>query len=156
VAWAALACAPLQGHASRSADEKKIAAYVDAHNDEAIALLAKVVDIESPTDDPEGVRAVGAVFRSELAALGLEVQWLEMPAEMQRAGHLLATTHGKKGKRLLLLGHIDTVLRGEKFRRDGTKAYGTGVSDMKSGVVLLLYALKAMHAARALRDARIK
>jgi glutamate carboxypeptidase len=69
-----------------------------------------------------------------------------MPSEMQRAGHLLATTPREEGKRLLLLGHIDTVLRGEKFRQDGTKAYGTGIADMKAGDVLLLYALKAMDA----------
>ena len=78
-----------------------------------------------------------------------------MPAEMKRAGHLLASTKGTRGKRILLLGHIDTVLRGEKFRREGKRAFGTGSSDMKAGDVVLLYALKALHATGALKDARI-
>jgi glutamate carboxypeptidase len=54
-----------------------------------------------------------------------------------------------------LLGHIDTVLRGEKFRRDGSRAFGTGSADMKAGDVVLLLALKALHANGALKDARI-
>ncbi|MFN2517379.1 MAG: M20/M25/M40 family metallo-hydrolase, partial [Pyrinomonadaceae bacterium] len=78
-----------------------------------------------------------------------------MPAEMKRAGHLLAETKGTRGKRLLLLGHIDTVLSGEKFRREGSKAFGTGTVDMKAGDVILLYALKALHQAGALKDTRM-
>ena len=44
---------------------------------------------------------------------------------------------------------------GEKFRREGNKAFGTGSSDMKAGDVVLLYALKALHATGALKDTRI-
>ena len=74
---------------------------------------------------------------------------------MKRAGHLVAQTKGTRGKRLLLLGHLDTVLAGEPFRRDGTRAYGTGTADMKGGAVVLIQALKALHAAGALEDRRI-
>ena len=56
---------------------------------------------------------------------------------------------------MLLLGHIDTVLRGEKFRRDGNRAFGTGTADMKAGNIVLLYALKALKSTGALKDARI-
>ncbi len=66
-----------------------------------------------------------------------------MPAEMKRAGHLTAQQKGTKGKRILLLGHLDTVLTGEKFRREGGIGYGTGIADMKSGNVILYYALKS-------------
>ncbi|HEV8485470.1 MAG TPA: M20/M25/M40 family metallo-hydrolase [Blastocatellia bacterium] len=139
-----------------SAEEQKIASYIDAHKDEAIALIEKVVNIESPTENLAGVKQVGMVFKKEFESLGLTATWIEMPVQMKRAGHLMAETHGTNGKRLLLLGHIDTVLSGEKFRREGNKAYGTGTTDMKSGAVVLLYALKALHAAGALRDTRIK
>jgi glutamate carboxypeptidase len=44
-----------------------------------------------------------------------------MPAEMKRAGHLVAATKGTKGKRILLLGHIDTVLRGESSGARATR-----------------------------------
>lgn len=138
-----------------SGDEQKIVSYIDAHKDEAVALLENVVNIESPTENIAGVKQVGMVFRGELESLGLTAKWIDMPPEMQRAGHLLAQTNGTKGKRVLLLGHIDTVLRGEKFRREGSRAFGTGTADMKAGDVVLLYALKALQAAGALKDTRI-
>jgi glutamate carboxypeptidase len=135
--------------------ERAIAAHAAAGQPEAESLLARVVDIASPTEDLEGVRAAGEVFAEELRAIGFETRWIELPAGMKRAGHLLAETGGRRGKRLLLLGHLDTVLAGERFRREGTRAYGTGTADMKGGVVVMLQALKALHAAGALRDRRI-
>jgi len=74
---------------------------------------------------------------------------------MKRAGHVVAESGGTRGKRLLLLGHVDTVLSGEKFRREGARAFGTGTSDMKGGAVVMVQALKALHAASALKDRRI-
>jgi glutamate carboxypeptidase len=138
-----------------SAEEQKMTNYIDANQDAEIAFLESVVNIESPTENLAGVKHVGIVFKKELESLDLTARWIDMPAEMKRAGHLLAETKGTRGKRLLLLGHIDTVLSGEKFRREGIKAYGTGTVDMKAGDVLLLYALKALHEAGALNDTRI-
>lgn len=138
-----------------TADEQKIIDYVDAHMSEAIGTLESIVNIESPSEDVAGVKQVGMVFKRELEALGMTARWIDMPADMKRAGHLVAATNGTKGKRVLLLGHIDTVLRGEKFRRDGNRAFGTGASDMKAGDVVLLFALKALQATGSLKDARI-
>jgi glutamate carboxypeptidase len=138
-----------------SAEEQKIASYIDAHQVEQIALIEKVVNLQSPTENIAGVKQIGLVFKGQLEALGLTAKWIDMPAEMKRAGHLLAQTKGTKGKRLLLLGHIDTVLSGEKFKREGNRAIGTGTVDMKAGDVVLLYALKALDAAGVLQDARI-
>lgn len=138
-----------------SSEEQKIISYVDAHKDEAIALLEKIVNIESPTQNLQGVKDVGLVFKSEFETLGLTAKWIEMPPEMKRAGHLIAETKGTKGKRILLLGHLDTVLSGEKFRREGNQAFGTGSSDMKAGDVVMLYALKALQNSGALKDSQI-
>ena len=138
-----------------SADEQKIAAAVDADSERLIALLEKIVNIESPTENLAGVKAVGMIFKKELETIGFTARWIEMPKEMKRAGHLIAERQGGKGKRILLLGHLDTVLSGEKFRREGKIAYGTGISDMKAGNAVLLYALKALHAAGALEGANI-
>jgi len=138
-----------------SAEEQKIVSYVDAHMEEVVALLEKSVNIESPTENLAGVKAVGMLFKPEFESLGFTAKWIEMPAEMKRAGHLLAEKTGTKGKRILLLGHLDTVLKGEKFRREGNKAYGTGISDMKAGNLVLFYALKALHATGALKDRNI-
>ncbi|MBS1809221.1 MAG: M20/M25/M40 family metallo-hydrolase [Acidobacteria bacterium] len=138
-----------------SPEEQKILSYVDAHKEDAIALLEKVVNIESPTQNVAGVKQVGVILKSEFDALGFKTKWIEMPAEMKRGGHLVAERTGTKGKKLLLLGHLDTVLSGEKFRREGRRAFGTGTSDMKAGDVVMLYALKALHNAGLLKDTQI-
>jgi glutamate carboxypeptidase len=95
----------------------------------------------------EGVREVGRVMQKELDALGLETEWIEMPAEVNRAGHLFGRKDGD-GKRILLIGHLDTVFEADDefqaFVRDGDMATGPGVDDMKSGNVVIVYALKAL------------
>lgn len=138
-----------------SAEEQKIVDYIDAHVSDAVSLLEKAVNVESPTENLAGVKGVGIIFKAEFDASGFTTKWIEMPAEMRRAGHLLAEKTGTKGKRILLLGHLDTVLTGEKFRRDGNLAYGTGSSDMKAGNVVLFYALKALQMSGALKDAQV-
>lgn len=138
-----------------NADERKIVEFVDKHNDEAIALIAKTVNISSPTEDLGGVKEVGMVFSRELAAIGLTAKWIDMPAAQKSAGHLVAENKGTKGKRLLLLGHLDTVLNGEPYRRVGNTVYGTGVGDMKGGNVVAVYALKALQAAGVLKDTQV-
>jgi glutamate carboxypeptidase len=139
-----------------SAEEQKLVRYIDAHADEIAPLLEKIVNIEAPTQNIAGVKAVGAIYRAEFEKLGLTTKWIDLPVDMKRAGHLVAeTSKGTKGKRVLLLGHMDTVLSGEKFRLDGTRAYGTGTSDMQAGNLVLLYALRALHASGALKDTQI-
>src|SRR5215510_6680918 len=152
--FAALLCSPAYAQ-KLSLDEQKIVSYIDAQKNEAITLFERIVNIESPTENLPGVKQVGIVFKNELESIGLTAKWIDMPPDMKRAGHLVAETDGTKGKRLLLLGHIDTVLKGEKFRREGNKAYGTGVTDMKGGDVTILFALKALRAAGVLKDTRI-
>lgn len=138
-----------------SADEQKIVDYIDNHGPEAAAMLERVVNIESPTELLAGVRNVGTLFGKEFEALGMTFKWIELPPEMKRAGHLLAQTAGTKGKRVLLLGHLDTVLSGEKYRREGERVYGTGIGDMKGGDVIVLEALRALNAAGMLKDSNI-
>jgi glutamate carboxypeptidase len=155
IAWMALTLACCAQAQELSNEERQIADHAIAHTEEAITLLQRIVDIDSPTENLEGVRQVGSVLATELEAIGMTTRWLDMPPEMKRAGHLRAETTGTRGKRLLLLGHIDTVLSGERFRREGDKGYGTGTSDMKSGVVVMVQALKALHSVGALEDTRI-
>ena len=68
--------------------------WVDAHRDEAVALLEKVVNIPSATSNLAGVREVGKVFEAEFARIGFATRWDEMPREMNRAGHLIAEHAG--------------------------------------------------------------
>jgi glutamate carboxypeptidase len=114
-----------------------------------------VVNIPSATQNLAGVRAVGKVFAAEFQRLGFATRWDEMPPEMNRAGHLIAEHPGTRGKRVLLIGHLDTVLEGRRFHRVGPRATGNGVQDMKGGDVVLLYALKALHGAGRLEGRRV-
>jgi len=148
-------CAAASAQAALDRTERAIADHAANGQASAEALLEKTVNIESPTENLAGVRAVGDVFAAELRAIGFETRWIEMPGGMKRAGHLVAQTKGRQGKRLLLLGHLDTVLAGGRFRREGVRAYGTGTADMKGGAVVMLQALKALHAAGVLADRRI-
>jgi len=89
--------------------ERKIIERVSANNDEAIAFLERVVNINSGSLNIEGVKKVGEAFNEGFEAIGFNTEWESMPKEMNRAGHLIATTNGNKGKKLLLIGHLDTV-----------------------------------------------
>ncbi len=137
-----------------SDDERQIAAWVDANVEDAINLLAETVNIGSGTMNHEGVREVGQVMRRELDALGFETEWIDMPPEVNRAGHLFARKTGSGGPKVLLIGHLDTVFEADddfqSFSRVGDTAHGPGVEDMKSGNVVIVYALKALREIGAL------
>src|SRR5262249_54273452 len=139
--------------------EKKISDYAKAHSPEALALIEQTVNINSGTMNAEGVRQVGAIYRKEFDALKFQTSWSEMPAEMDRAGHLIAEHNGKQGKRLLLIGHLDTVFEKatpfHPFTRTGSRAKGQGVNDMKGGDVIVIYALKALQSVGALDNTQI-
>jgi glutamate carboxypeptidase len=139
--------------------EESIVRHVDEHTDQAIALLERIVNMNSGTMNHAGVREVGRVFDAELAGLGFETRWIGMPADVNRAGHLFAEIDGGAGRRLLLIGHLDTVFEEDspfqRFERAGNMAAGPGVEDMKGGNVVLLYALKALQSAGVLDSTRI-
>ena len=139
--------------------EKKIVEKVTRYDQEAIEFLEKVVNINSGTMNLAGVKAVGDEFETALKELDFTTQWIEMPKEMNRAGHLFASIRGNKGKKLLLIGHLDTVFEADSpfqtFQRKDSIAYAPGGNDMKGGNVVILYALKALHELDLLNDASI-
>ena len=133
-----------------STHEQQILKNIDAGMPATMQLLKESVNINSGTFNIKGVRKVGELFGKELAAMGFKVEWIPMPDSLKRAGHLVAYRKGKKGKKLFLIGHLDTVFEPDmpenpfKILNDST-ATGQGVNDMKGGDVLLIAALKAMH-----------
>lgn len=143
-----------------SATEKKIVKSVMKNNEEAIGFLEKVVNVNSGSLNLKGVRQVGSMFDEAFKSLDFETRWIEMPKEMNRAGHLFAETVGNKGKKILLIGHLDTVFEEnspfQKFEMiNETLAHAPGGNDMKGGDVIILYALKALHDNGLLKDAQI-
>ena len=159
-----LLSALLCGHAAHAqkltATERKIVASVRQNMPKNDRLLEQVVNINSGTLNVQGVREVGTVFQKEFEALGFKTEWVAMPASMQRAGHLVAQRKGTKGKKLFLIGHLDTVFEldmpaGKFTRLNDSTATGQGVNDMKGGNVVMLAALQALQAQGLLKNASI-
>jgi glutamate carboxypeptidase len=160
---AVLACVRTAQADGLDPTEQRIVAEVRAHAPQALELLRTSVLINSGTMNTRGVRDVGQLFRKQFDELGFSTRWIELPPDMHRAGHLVATRDGNRGKRLLLLGHLDTVFEPGSpvpmWQQDGTTAgervRGQGVSDMKGGDVIVIEALRALQRAGALDGARI-
>jgi len=173
-----------------SKEEQKVMDYIDANMPRAIALLKESVDINSGTLNIEGVKKVGAIFAREFEKANFKTKWIPMPDSLRRAGHLVASigfnnevengTAAKtsaatkpnsskkktelaktnKGKKLFLIGHLDTVFEPDMpanpftMINDST-ASGQGVTDMKGGDVVMIIALQALQALGLLNDANI-
>ncbi len=107
--------------------------------------LAALVNVNSFTDNPEGGRKTGALLKDAFAIPGL---LSETVASTRYADHLVFKSTGRAGvKPFALLGHLDTVFPPGKFegyRVDGALRRGPGVLDMKGGLVVVAWALKAV------------
>lgn len=139
--------------------ESKIVEAVNQALPEARSQLEKVVNINSGTMNFSGVKRVGMVFKKELEDLGFKAQWQD-GSSYNRAGSLVAS-YGTQGKKILLIGHLDTVFaKDDAFQTyqqlDETHAAGPGVSDMKGGDVIMLTAIKALKQAGLLDRMSIK
>ena len=130
--------------------EQKIIGWLGSQRDAMLALLRTLVNTDSGSHDKPGVDAVGGHIREFLGAHGI-------PTEItpdKTFGDAITATVGQHsppfGNRpILLMGHRDTVFpKGEPTRRpfkiEGDRAYGPGVADMKSGLVLNCFVLAAI------------
>ena len=157
-----LAISPFLSFAQQklSPEEKKLVERIDKNYQETVALLEEVVNINSGSLNLEGVREVGRVFEREFQKIGFQTEWVDVPAGVKRAGHFVATRTGTKGKKLFLIGHLDTVFEKDMpftpftWLNDST-ATGQGANDMKGGDVLVLASLKALHELGYLKDRTI-
>ncbi len=108
--------------------------------------LKKVVNINSFTKNKHGVDQVGKVFDQWLGELGFDVTVYKRELIGE---HRLYRSKRTAGKKLLLLGHLDTVFpegKFEHFSEDEDWVYGPGVCDMKGGNIVALEALRLLKA----------
>lgn len=118
-----------------------------AMREEYLRDLRRIVDMDSPTDNKTGVDAVGQVVRGWLEAAGATVETFP---QSERGDHYRATWQGALGSpNVVLVGHIDTVFATgsaavRPFTIDGNRATGCGVSDMKSGILAGIYAMRIL------------
>ncbi|MBO0792426.1 MAG: M20/M25/M40 family metallo-hydrolase, partial [Ktedonobacteraceae bacterium] len=116
------------------------------HQDELLDRLATLVNIDSGTRQIEGINRVIARLETWFQELGFSTTL--HPTEPY-GNNLVARRQGKGTAHILLVGHVDTVYPAGSTQiqpfsiRDG-RAYGPGVADMKSGIVMGLYALRTL------------
>jgi glutamate carboxypeptidase len=145
--------------AALSPAEQLMVRTVDAEQPRTVAMLEKWVNQNSGTMNLAGVDAVRRLVEPEFAALGFKTEWIDMKAA-GRAGHLVARHLGnRRGKRLLLIAHLDTVFEPDspfqRWQPKGQWAGGPGAGDDKGGIAVIVAALRAMQAAGTLRQANI-
>ena len=147
--------------AALSRSETAMVRTIDAEYGRNIELLKALVNVNSGSRNIAGVTKVGQMMRAELELLGFTVKWIPMQAT-GRAGHIVAIHKGDgRGKRLLLIGHLDTVFEPDSpfqtWTMKGTgQAEGPGAGDDKGGMIVMIAALRAMKAAGTLGRADIE
>ena len=159
LAAALLIALPAPAAAELSRPEQAMLRTVDAEQERTVAMLAKWVDQNSGTMNFAGVKVVGDMLRAELQPLGFKVEWIDIRAA-NRAGHIVARHKGNgRGKKLLLIGHLDTVFEldspFQRWVRNGNDGEGPGAGDNKGGMAVIISALRAMKAAGTLKNADI-
>ena len=124
-----------------------------------LSLLQRMVEIESPSDNKATLDRMGEFLAGEFERLGSKVTF---DPQKEAGNHLKAEFGGAEfgggefggkgqGKPVLLLGHFDTVwplgtLAQMPFRVDSGRAFGPGVYDMKAGIMMMIFALRALSA----------
>jgi glutamate carboxypeptidase len=159
-AFAAFALVPFTpAAAALSPAEQVMLRTVDGEQERTTTMLQRWVDQNSGTMNLAGVDAVRRMVEPEFQQLGFKTQWIDMKAA-GRAGHLIARHIGsRRGKRLLLIAHLDTVFEPDspfqRWVREGDRAHGPGAGDDKGGIAVIVAALRAMQAAGTLKNANI-
>lgn len=138
-------CMPASADAAASNDQ--VYDRAQQYQDEAVALLGRLVNIDSGTGDHQGMSAIAAIATAELRALGGAIEFV--PNSNGPGENIVARFSSSGRAKILLIAHMDTVFaagtaRERPFRIQGRRAYGPGIQDDKGGIVAALYALKIL------------
>lgn len=126
---------------------EQVLAKIQAEEAALIAFLQQMVNIDSCFDDPVGNDQVAHMIGGMLDEMGFQVEYLNYPGVCT---HVKAYKKGTGDKKVMVMGHLDCIQpKGSAAERPFTikdgKAYGPGVLDMKGGITVALYALKALY-----------
>src|SRR5438105_9998432 len=135
---------------------QQVLRLLEAQQTRMLGSLRVLVEMESPSSDKMSVDILGAHLEVEFERLGGDVT---VHRQSFFGDHLQIQFKGGAGKPMMLLGHFDTVwdlgtLKTMPFKIDRQRAWGSGVYDMKAGIVSMMYALAALREADGVRLAR--
>ncbi len=125
----------------------QILEYCRRNESRILDFLKRLVETESPSDNKSAVDEVGAILAQEFEGLGGKIK---IHRQKGYGDHLQADFHGAHGQKpIMLLGHFDTVwsmgtLKTMPYRIDNGRVYGPGVYDMKAGITIMIFALRAL------------
>jgi glutamate carboxypeptidase len=133
-------------------DMASLRGAVAAANDDYLALLESMVNVDCGSYTPAGVGRIADMLQERLAGAGWEVDrraHAPGPGEPQLGDLLIGRLAGEGPTRVLMVGHMDTVFdegtaTERPFTIEGTTARGPGVSDMKGGLLAGVFAVEAL------------
>jgi glutamate carboxypeptidase len=130
----------------------KLAEIIDRRHAGFVDALKEMVNIDCGSFSPVGVNRIADLCEERFSAGGWDVE--RQPhrpeeGEEQLGDLLIGQLRGPGGPRLMLLGHMDTVFSDgtaeeRPFHIGGDRAFGPGVSDMKSGLLAGFFAVEAL------------
>ena len=128
-----------------------VLSYFEAHRAEMLEFTRWLVEQESMSREPEATRLIAEKLGERLASTGAAVELLndKRYGSTLRARFNSSSDESSKGKQLLVVGHLDTVwpigtLAARPFRVEVDRAFGPGIFDMKAGVMLAAFAMRAI------------
>lgn len=127
----------------------KIYQYLEEHQSEMVDLLEEVVNIESSSKVPGSIVQVAEKFKELFEKEGLQCQLVDVGSNEPTLIGILGEE--RPGNKVVFSGHMDTALQPDlypknPFRVENGKAYGPGVLDMKGGIVISLFVIRALNA----------
>ena len=134
----------------------KAISYFQQNRERIVELLEELVKLESPSLNKPSCDKLAIFLWDQFTSSGIKATILEQ----QKVGNFLRVEFGQGEEQILVLCHLDTVwslgeVKRRPVRRQGEKLYGPGAYDMKGGICLALFSLKAINELGLSLDKRV-
>ncbi len=135
---------------SKTALQQEIQTYLQQNLPQYLNMLRHMVKINSFTNNPAGVNALGELTARIFTGLGFTAETIQ--ADKPDCGkHLILTRPGKSGRKIGLISHLDTVFPAAEeirnnfvWREEGERIYGPGTVDIKGGTIMIYMILATL------------